>query len=107
MTTAEKTPKAKKAAPAAKAPKATKAAAAEKETASDSRPGRQPKPETVEMLGKLTKLAARKNGVTNIDAAAELGVTTLKASVLGRRLADQGVLNMVKDDNGRVTYQKA
>ena len=109
MTDEVKTKKAPKAAKADAAAKPTAKAPATKkaEAAPATKPGRQANPETVELLDKLTKMASRKTGASNIEVAQELGVTTLKASALGRRLVDKGVLVMAKGENGRVTYQKA
>ena len=95
---------------AKKAPAKTKAEAPAKKAATKAdagNPGRQPKPETIELLDKMTKLAGRKGGISNIEVAGELGVTTLKASTLGRRLVARGALSMVKDENGRVSYARA
>jgi hypothetical protein len=69
--------------------------------------GRAPSPETVEFRKLLKKLAARKNGVTNIEAATELGLTTLKTSALAMQLVAVGELESSKGENGRVTYTKA
>ncbi len=69
--------------------------------------GRAPSPETLEFRKALKKLAARKNGVTNIDAATELGITTLKASAIANQLIAAGEIEASKGENGRVTYQKA
>lgn len=69
--------------------------------------GRAPSPETLEFRKQLKKLASRKNGVTNIEAATELGITTLKASALAMQLVAVGELEASKSENGRVTYVKA
>ena len=69
--------------------------------------GRAPSPETIEFRKTLKKLASRKNGVTNIEAAAEMGVTTLKASALANQLIAAGEIEAMKGENGRVTYFKA
>jgi hypothetical protein len=70
-------------------------------------PGREASEETKALMAKLTKLASRKNGITNIEAAAELGITTLKCSNLGHRAVAAGTLAMEKGETGRVTYTKA
>ena len=69
--------------------------------------GRVPSSETLEFRKQLKKLAARKNGVTNIEAATELGISTLKASALAMSLVAAGELEVSKGENGRVTYLKA
>jgi hypothetical protein len=65
--------------------------------------GRRPGSESVELLTKLKKLASRKDGVANIEAAGELGVTTLKCSALVARLVREGSVKTKKADNGRIT----
>lgn len=71
-----------------------------------SRPGRQPSPETQELIEKIVAMVAEAGyeGVTNITLAQALEIGTLKASSLGTRLVRQGVLQMVKADNGRTSY---
>ncbi len=73
----------------------------------ETKRGRTPFPETVELMGKLTKLAKRKKGVTNLEASESLGVSTMRCSVLGRRLINTGVLTSDRDERGRVTYKTA
>lgn len=71
-----------------------------------SRPGRQPSPETQELIEKIVAMVAEAGdeGVTNIALAQALEIGTLKASSLGTRLVRQGVLQMAKADNGRTSY---
>lgn len=71
-----------------------------------SRPGRQPLPETQELIEKIVAMVAEagEEGVTNIALAQALEIGTLKASSLGTRLVRQGVLQMAKADNGRTSY---
>ncbi len=71
-----------------------------------SRPGRQPLPETQELIDKIVAMVteAGGEGVTNIDLAEALEIGTLKASSLGTRLVRQGVLQMAKAENGRTSY---
>lgn len=71
-----------------------------------SRPGRQPLPETQELIDKIVAMVAEagEEGVTNIALAQALEIGTLKASSLGTRLVRQGVLQMVKAENGRTSY---
>lgn len=70
------------------------------------RPGRQPSPETQELIEKIVARVAEAGdeGVTNIALAQALEIGTLKASSLGTRLVRQGVLQMAKADNGRTSY---
>ena len=89
---------------------ATKAKETEKavEAEAPKSVGRAPSAETLEFRKIIKRMAFRKNGVTNIDLAAELGVTTLKASALANQLLASGDIEVVKDEtNGRVTYVKA
>lgn len=71
-----------------------------------SRPGRQPLPETQELIEKIVAMVAEagEEGVTNIALAQALEIGTLKASSLGTRLVRQGVLQMAKAENGRTSY---
>lgn len=71
-----------------------------------SRPGRQPSPETRELIEKIVAMVAEAGdeGVTNIALAQALEIGTLKASSLGTRLVRQGVLQMAKAENGRTSY---
>lgn len=71
-----------------------------------SRPGRQPLPETQELIDKIIAMVAEAGdeGVTNIALSQALEIGTLKASSLGTRLVRQGVLQMVKAENGRTSY---
>lgn len=71
-----------------------------------SRPGRQPSPETQELIDKIVAMVAEagEEGVTNIALAQALEIGTLKASSLGTRLVRQGVLQMAKAENGRTSY---
>lgn len=66
--------------------------------------GRAANPETAELRAKLKRMAGRKDGVSNIDAATELGITTLRCSALAKQLADAGEIKTAKADNGRVTH---
>lgn len=70
------------------------------------RPGRQPSPETQELIDKIVAMVAEagEEGVTNIALAQALEIGTLKASSLGTRLVRQGVLQMAKAENGRTSY---
>jgi len=68
--------------------------------------GRRPMEATVEAMNKLKKLAARKNGISNIEAAGELGMTTLRTSSLAARMVKQNLIAAQKGENGRVTYTK-
>lgn len=71
-----------------------------------SRPGRQPSPETQELIEKIVAMVAEAGdeGVTNIALSQALEIGTLKASSLGTRLVRQGVLQMAKAENGRTSY---
>lgn len=71
-----------------------------------SRPGRQPSPETQELIEKIIAMVAEAGdeGVTNIALSQALEIGTLKASSLGTRLVRQGVLQMAKAENGRTSY---
>ena len=71
-----------------------------------NRPGRQPSPETQELIDKIVAMVAEagEEGVTNIALAQALEIGTLKASSLGTRLVRQGVLQMAKAENGRTSY---
>lgn len=71
-----------------------------------SRPGRQPSPETQELIDKIIAMVAEAGdeGVTNIALSQALEIGTLKASSLGTRLVRQGVLHMAKAENGRTSY---
>lgn len=70
------------------------------------RPGRQPLPETRELIDKIIAMVAEagEEGVTNVAISQALGIGTLKASSLGTRLVRQGVLQMSKAENGRTSY---
>lgn len=70
------------------------------------RPGRQPSPETQELIDKIVAMVAEAGdeGVTNIALSQALEIGTLKASSLGTRLVRQGVLQMAKAENGRTSY---
>lgn len=70
------------------------------------RPGRQPSPETQELIDKIVARVAEagEEGVTNIALSQALEIGTLKASSLGTRLVRQGVLQMSKAENGRTAY---
>lgn len=76
------------------------------EEAQASRPGRQPSPETQELIDKIVAMVteAGGEGVTNIALSQALEIGTLKASSLGTRLVRQGVLQMSKAENGRTSY---
>jgi hypothetical protein len=76
-------------------------------TAETKSVGRAPSPETIEYRKTIKKMAARKNGVTNIELAAELGLTTLRTSALATAMVNAGELKATKAENGRVTYTKA
>lgn len=71
-----------------------------------SRPGRQPSPETQELIDKIVAMVteAGEEGVSNIALSQALEIGTLKASSLGTRLVRQGVLQMSKAKNGRTAY---
>lgn len=71
-----------------------------------SRPGRQPLPETQELIDQIiaTVAEAGEEGVTNVALSQALEIGTLKASSLGTRLVRQGVLQMSKAENGRTAY---
>ena len=71
-----------------------------------SRPGRQPSPETQELIEKIIAMVAEAGdeGVSNIAISQALEIGTLKASSLGTRLVRQGVLQMSKAENGRTAY---
>ena len=71
-----------------------------------NRPGRQPSPETQELIDKIVAMVAEagEEGVTNIALSQALEIGTLKASSLGTRLVRQGVLQMAKAENGRTSY---
>ena len=84
-----------------------KAAKSAKAETSAKKPGREASPETLEMRKSLKKLASRKSGVTNIELATELGITTLKASAIANQLLATGEIEAQKSENGRVTYFKA
>lgn len=76
------------------------------EEVTSSRPGRQPLPETQELLDKIVAMVteAGEEGVSNIAISQALEIGTLKASSLGTRLVRQGVLQMSKAENGRTSY---
>jgi hypothetical protein len=86
---------------------ATKKADTTETTEAPKAVGRAPSIETLEFRKQLKKLASRKAGVTNIEAATEMGVTTLKASALANSLIAAGEIEAKKGENGRVTYFKA
>lgn len=74
--------------------------------AHSGRSGRQPLPETQELIDKIlaTVAEAGEEGVTNVALSQALEIGTLKASSLGTRLVRQGVLQMSKAENGRTAY---
>ena len=74
-----------------------------------SRPGRQPLPETQELIDKIVAMVAEagEEGVTNVALSQALEIGTLKASSLGTRLVRQGVLQLSKAENGRTSYSLA
>jgi len=76
------------------------------EEVTSGRPGRQPLPETQELIDKIiaTVAEAGEEGVTNVALSQALEIGTLKASSLGTRLVRQGVLQMSKAENGRTSY---
>ncbi len=93
------------------APKAKGKKKPAKEEAKESKvkagTGRPASEETLEMLKTLERLSKRKNGVTNVELAAELNITTARASALARQLLNKGTISMEKNESGRVTYMKA
>jgi len=76
------------------------------EEVTSGRPGRQPSPETQELIDKIIAMVAEagEEGITNIALSQALEIGTLKASSLGTRLVRQGVLQMSKAENGRTAY---
>ena len=70
------------------------------------RHGRQPLPETQELIDKIVAMVteAGEEGVSNIAISQALEIGTLKASSLGTRLVRQGVLQLAKAENGRTSY---
>lgn len=68
--------------------------------------GRPVSPETVEHRKKILQLGKRKDGVTNIEMAEALEVTTAASQSLARPLVQSGQLKMYKSkENGRVQYK--
>lgn len=90
---------------AAKA-KAPKAKAKAEATEAPKPMGRKPSPEVEALMNRIVKLSARKGGISNIELATELEITTLQASALSRRLIKQERMTADKAENGRVTYNK-
>lgn len=83
----------------AKKPKAEK-------KASNGTKGRPISSETVEARKKILKLGSRKDGVTNIEMAEALEVTTAASQSLARPLVQGGQLKLYKSkENGRVIYK--
>lgn len=76
------------------------------EEVTSGRPGRQPSPETQELIDEIIARVAEagEEGITNIALSQALEIGTLKASSLGTRLVRQGVLQMSKAENGRTAY---
>ena len=76
------------------------------EEVTSGRPGRQPLPETQELIDKIVEMVteAGEEGVSNIAISQALEIGTLKASSLGTRLVRQGVLQLSKAENGRTSY---
>jgi hypothetical protein len=91
--------KPKKATKKAKKPKAEK-------KAGNGSTGRPISEDTAEARKKILKLGGRKDGITNIDLAQELEVTTAASQSLARPLVQTGQLKMFKSkENGRVIYK--
>jgi hypothetical protein len=62
--------------------------------------------ETVEARKRILQMGKRKDGVTNIEMAQELEVTTATSQSLARPLVVAGQLKMFKSkENGRVIYK--
>jgi hypothetical protein len=49
-------------------------------------------------------MVTKKPGVTNIVVAGKLEMTTLKCSVLGKRLEKQGYLKIQRSEDGGLLY---
>lgn len=68
--------------------------------------GRPVSEETAEARKKILQLGKRKDGVTNIEMAEALEVTTAASQSLARPLVVAGQLKMFKSkENGRVIYK--
>lgn len=66
--------------------------------------GRPASKETIDQRKKILRVA--KNGITNVDLAEKLGVTTAKSQSLAKPLVNKGLLE-VERDGTRVLYRTA
>jgi predicted HTH transcriptional regulator len=90
--------------PKKKAKAKTKAAKVKKEKSGVT--GRPISAETQEARKKILSLGKRKDGVTNIEMAEALEVSTAASQSLARPLVQNGQLQMLKSkENGRIIYK--
>ena len=66
--------------------------------------GRPLTPESLTRIKKFLAMVAKKPGTSNVAIASKLGMGTLKCSVLGKRLEQQGYLKIQRADDGGLLY---
>ena len=66
--------------------------------------GRPLTPESLARIKKFITTVAKKPGVSIVAVASKLGMSTLKCSVLGKRLEQQGYLKIQRSDDGGLLY---
>jgi hypothetical protein len=66
--------------------------------------GRPLTPESLARIRKLLAIVAKKPGISNVAVAYRLEMGTLKCSVLGKRLEQQGFLEIRRSEDGGLLY---
>lgn len=68
--------------------------------------GRPPSEKTLDARKRILQFGRRQDGITNIELAQQLEVTTAASQSLARPLVAAGRLKLIKDkENGRIVYK--